>query len=277
MRRRDRARRLARCALRRAVVWGRHHGECRWSGSSTSDRTRSACSSTAAGSRCSPARDAPARRRRRAARLDPATRSSPSRGSARRFVRGRCARRTARRARGADHEPRPPGGERRRAARRCSASRPTAPARHPQRGGGRAPRVSSARSRSPLRSGAGGSRSSTSAAARRRSSSAHGATGRSWLRSIDLGSLRLTSGCSAATRRASCARGRARGGERYLDGFDPPGRPRPRSRRQRARAEADRRATLGSEELEEALALLAETPAAEVVRGSGSTRIASAR
>lgn len=95
--------------------------------------------------------------------------------------------------------------------------------------------------------------------------------GPEWLRSIDLGSQRLTSRLLAADPPGPAALHAARAeAASYLRGFDPP---EPRlalavggSARALKRMVGPR---LGTEELEEALALLAELPAADVVRRFG--------
>ena len=114
-------------------------------------------------------------------------------GRVRRRLRAPGAPARRRAHRGARHEPGPPGRERRRAARaarrrdgRAGAAalgRRGGPARLPRRG-----RARLARRPAPARSP-----SATSAAARPRSRSAPAATGATWVRSIDIGSMRLTS------------------------------------------------------------------------------------
>ena len=143
--------------------------------------------------RAQPARDARPRRRHRAARPHPddEARTRPPGSSPRSSTRRASA--GGEPARGADHEPRPPG---RRTATSCvEALEPTAsaPGADPERRGGGSARVRRAPSRRLSSPATGGSRSSTSAADRRRSSSARAATAPQWTRSIDLGSQRLTS------------------------------------------------------------------------------------
>lgn len=101
--------------------------------------------------------------------------------------------------------------------------------------------------------------------------------GPEWLRSIDLGSQRLTSRLLAADPPGPAAIGAARAeAARYLDGFDPP---EPRlalavggSARALKRIVGGR---LGPAELEQALTVLAEIPAVEVVErfGIGADRV----
>ena len=124
------------------------------------------------------ARDAPARRGRRARRPDLRTEKLARDGRGRRRLRRRRARDGVERARGAGHEPRPPGRERRRAAGRALERAARLPGRACSPRSRRAGSRSSARSALAAPPRAGTSPSSTSAAARRRSSSARGGTAR---------------------------------------------------------------------------------------------------
>ena len=91
--------------------------------------------------------------------------------------------------------------------------------------------------------------------------------GPEWLRSIDLGSQRLTSRMLGGDPPGHAAIGAARAeASRYLDEFEPPESSLALAVGGSARAlKRIVGATLGSEELEEALTVLAEMPAAEVV------------